>query len=340
MNRIAITINVPDGLKNVPVEVEISPEAGFNPASSFVTDERGVRLPFILSDSFLYADSGTLTFLAAESSIKTYHFHYSFGGPRAMPAYAGPVGCGDCLRTAPDSVHPLFQGMSAQGFFADIDHDGQDELIAAQIYSSVIRRPWHIINAYKAVDGIYGDAVPLRVSYPDGRIDYLHGASHAEYRDGFLYSCGYGAPEGIGVYRTTGSYTLEYAGSIALPNADGQITAFRLTDSGIYAAVSRTVYGITPDDLWFAATEEEIRNADWPRWNAEAELLFYAWDTAPYTIRPPVPVGIRAHMHFYFDIDRATGGHLRLHVQRGPFRRRIASCGTDRAFPKAGRHGL
>lgn len=307
MKRFRITLAIPDGLKNVPVEVDLSAEAGFNPANACLTDENGNKLPFVLSDEFLYGDTGTLTFLSVDTNIKTYFFYYETGGTKSMPAYAGEVGCGDCLRTAPGSVHPLFQGMSAQGFFADIDNDGQEELITTQMYGSVICRPWHIINAYKAVNGVYSDGIPLRVSYPNGKIDYLHGASCAVCRDGFLYSCGYGGPEGIGIYKLNGTYTLEYVGNIVLPGVNGYISAFQVADNGIYIALSRTVEGIMPDQLWFDATEDEIQNAKWPRWNLEAQILFYAFDSNERTVKAPVPVGIESHIHIYFDMDRTTG---------------------------------
>ena len=312
MDTQIITVEVPDGLQNVPFSLELTIPEDCNPATAFVTDKNGCRAPFILSDAFLYGNTGTLTFLIVDSRIKTYYFRCDTGGTRGMPAYSGAVGCGDCLRTAPASVHPLFNGMSAQGFLADIDADGEDELIVTQMYGSVIHRPWHLLNVYRMRDGICGDACPLRARFADGHIDYLHGATHAVCRDGFLYTCGYGTSEEDGtagaicVYRLNGTFTLDHVGNIPLPPDTGSMTSFQVTEHGIYTAQSRTVKGIKPQDLWFEATEAEIADANWPRWNLESEINFYPY-AAAYTLASPISLNIRSHGHMYLDVDPDSG---------------------------------
>lgn len=257
---------------------------------------------FNLSESFLYSNSGRVSWLIDDTDEKDYVIFYDIKehGPFSPPKYIGLVGNGDSLHFNDGKLHPLHQGMSANPIAVDWDGDGKTDLISPQIYTFTRESPRFCLRYFKN-EGTnkkpyFGEGIPLRYKADDGYRFIECGLSVEVVdwnNDGLMdvltvpYWGG-----AISVYLNTGEKdemglpVLKPGGEI--PVAAGSYAFIKLVDwhgdgrKSMLVGYMKVFEGVKIDDpLWFEATDEEKKNAQWPRWGYSNYIDYYENEANP-----------------------------------------------------------
>lgn len=267
---------------------------------------------FNLSDDFLYCSKGKLNWLIDDTDETEYIVEYNTRehGPFRTPNYIGLVGNGDCLHFNDNKLHPLHQGMSANPTAVDWDGDGKTDIISPQIYTFTRESPRFCLRFFRNEGTnkrpVFGDGIPMRYRTASG-FEFIQAGLSVEVLDwdgnGLLdiltvpYWGG-----AIMVYRNTGekdSYGLPIleAGE-QIPVSAGSYAYIKTVDwhgngaKSVLVGYMKETNGVGIDDpLWFDASEEEKKAAQWPRWYYKSYIDYYenkAGAGEPVRLAPPV----------------------------------------------------
>lgn len=255
-----------------------------------------------LSDSFLISNRGSVNWLIDDTNETEYIVYYDIKehGPFAPPRYIGLVGNGDCLHFNDARLHPLHQGMSANPVAVDWDGDGKTDIISPQIYTFTRESPRFCLRFFRNEGTnkkpFFGEGIPLRYK-TDGGYKFIEcGLSIA-----VMDWNNNGLPDiltvpywggSISIYLNTGEKDevglpiLKSGG--AIPVSAGSYAFIKLIDwhgdgrKSVLVGYMKETQGVKIDDpLWFKATNEEKKNAQWPRWYYKNYIDYYENEAGP-----------------------------------------------------------
>ncbi len=261
-----------------------------------------VDVHYNLTDSFLYSNIGRVNWLIDDTNETDYVIFYDIKehGYFAPPKYVGLVGNGDCLHFNDGKLHPLHVGMTANPVAVDWDGDGKTDIISPQIYTFTRESPRFCMRFFRNEGTnkkpFFGDGIPLRYKTDSG-YSFIEGGLSVEVidwnNDGLpdILSVPYGGGP-ISIYLNTGKKdemgmpVLISGGNI--PVSAGSYPYIKIVEwhgdgrKSVLVGYMKVFEGVKiSDPLWFKATDEDKKNAQWPRWGYRNYIDYYENEAKP-----------------------------------------------------------